>query len=568
MILSGIIGIVAGLAAVILKITVHHIQNFFVEGADIKYANILYIFLPLIGLLLTYSVAKYLFRDFGGHGIPDLLYSISKKGSILPKMHMYSRAVTSAITVGFGGSVGLEAPMVVTGSAIGSNVGLLMHLNAKKRTLLIGCGTAGAVSAIFGAPIGAVLFAVEVILMEVSVGAFVPLLIASVAGSLTSMVLLGKDVMFTFTLQDHFIAAHTPMYILLGVFTGVVSIYTIRSLMLTEKHIHRQKNPWLRILYGGGALGLLIFVFPPIYGEGYTALQSLIDGKPLQLLNNSLFFSENDDPYFLIAFLALIILVKPIASSLTIGSGGSGGLFAPSLFIGGVAGFLFAFVNNVLGWYIPIPLAHFTLVAMCGVMSGVQYAPLSAIFLIAEVTGGYELFIPLMLVSAISFYTTTYSEKNSLYKQQLLNQGKHLPETKDEEVLGSINVKSIMESDLLPIHPDALLKDLCDLVKLSKRNIFPVVNEEGILQGVVTLDDIRDIMFDRKKQERLVVRSLMCKPPGHIESTDDMQRVMDKFEDTGAWNLPVVENGRYIGFISKSRIFNVYRKKLIKQHQD
>jgi len=568
LILSGIIGIVAGLAAVILKITVHHIQNFFVEGADIKYANILYIFLPLIGLLLTYSVAKYLFRDFGGHGIPDLLYSISKKGSILPKMHMYSRAVTSAITVGFGGSVGLEAPMVVTGSAIGSNVGLLMHLNAKKRTLLIGCGTAGAVSAIFGAPIGAVLFAVEVILMEVSVGAFVPLLIASVAGSLTSMVLLGKDVMFTFTLQDHFIAAHTPMYILLGVFTGVVSIYTIRSLMLTEKHIHRQKNPWLRILYGGGALGLLIFVFPPIYGEGYTALQSLIDGKPLQLLNNSLFFSENDDPYFLIAFLALIILVKPIASSLTIGSGGSGGLFAPSLFIGGVAGFLFAFVNNVLGWYIPIPLAHFTLVAMCGVMSGVQYAPLSAIFLIAEVTGGYELFIPLMLVSAISFYTTTYSEKNSLYKQQLLNQGKHLPETKDEEVLGSINVKSIMESDLLPIHPDALLKDLCDLVKLSKRNIFPVVNEEGILQGVVTLDDIRDIMFDRKKQERLVVRSLMCKPPGHIESTDDMQRVMDKFEDTGAWNLPVVENGRYIGFISKSRIFNVYRKKLIKQHQD
>ncbi|HLW21500.1 MAG TPA: CBS domain-containing protein, partial [Cyclobacteriaceae bacterium] len=202
------------------------------------------------------------------------------------------------------------------------------------------------------------------------------------------------------------------------------------------------------------------------------------------------------------------------------------------------------------------------------VMSGVQYAPLSAIFLIAEVTGGYELFIPLMLVSAISFYTTTYSEKNSLYKQQLLNQGKHLPETKDEEVLGSINVKSIMESDLLPIHPDALLKDLCDLVKLSKRNIFPVVNEEGILQGVVTLDDIRDIMFDRKKQERLVVRSLMCKPPGHIESTDDMQIVMDKFEDTGAWNLPVVENGRYIGFISKSRIFNVYRKKLIKQHQD
>lgn len=568
LILAGAVGVVAGLAAVILKVTVHHIQQFFVEGANIKFANILYIFLPLIGLLLTYTVARYLLKDMGGHGIPDLLYNISKKGSIIPKMHMYSRAVTSAITVGFGGSVGLEAPIVVTGSAIGSNAGVLMHLSAKKRSLLVGCGTAGAVSAIFGAPIGAVLFAVEVILMEVSVGAFVPLLIASVTGSLTSMVLLGKDVMFTFTLQDEFLAAHTPLYILLGIFTGMVSIYSVRSLMRTEKHIHKQRNPWLRILYGGGALGLLIFVFPPIYGEGYTTLQALIDGKPLNLLNHSLFFSENDNPYFLILFLALIIMVKPIASSLTIGSGGSGGLFAPSLFIGGVAGFLFAFVHNYLDWYIALPLAHFTLVGMCGVMSGVQHAPLSAIFLIAEVTGGYELFIPLMLVSAISFTTTTLFEKDSIYKQQLMDKGRYLPETKDEEVLGLINIRSIMERDLLPVHPDALLKDLCDLVKMSKRNIFPVVDEQGILQGVVTLDDIRDIMFDKEKQEQVVVKSLMSQAPDHISPKEEMQEVMDKFEKTGAWNLPVVENGQYIGFISKSRIFNVYRKKLIKQHQD
>ena len=536
--------------------------------AEVYYTHILYIFLPLAGLFLTYTIAKYIFKDTGGHGIPDLLYNISKKGSIIPKMHMYSRAVTSAITVGFGGSVGLEAPIVVTGSAIGSNAGILMHLNAKKRTLLIGCGTAGAVSAIFGAPIGAVLFAVEVILMEVSVGAFVPLLIASVTGSLTSMVLLGKDVMFSFTLHDEFLAAHAPLYMLLGVFTGVVSIYTVRTLMRTEKHIRKQHHPWLRILYGGGALGLFIFLFPPIYGEGYTTLQALIDENPLHLLGNSMFFAPNENPYFLMVFLALVILVKPIASSLTIGSGGSGGLFAPSLFIGGVAGFLFAFANNFLDWYIAVPLAHFTLVAMCGVMSGVQHAPLSAIFLIAEVTGGYELFIPLMLVSAISYSTTTYFEKNSLYKQQLMDQGRYLPETKDEEVLGQINVKSIMESDLLPIRPDSLLKDLCDLVKLSKRNIFPVVDEDGILQGVVTLDDIRDIMFDREKQERLVVRSLMSNAPDHITLTEDMQDVMNKFERTNAWNLPVVENGRYVGFVSKSRIFNAYRKKLIKQHQD
>lgn len=568
LILSGIVGIVAGLAAVILKVAVHRIQEFFVEGADIQYANLFYIFLPLIGLLFTYIVAKYIFSDTGGHGIPDILYTISKKGSIIPKMQMYSRAVTSAITVGFGGSVGLEAPIVVTGSAIGSNVGMLMHLSAKRRTLLIGCGTAGAMSAIFGAPIGAVLFAVEVILMEVSVGAFVPLLIASVTGSLTSMILLGEDVMFTFSLHDSFIAAHTPLYILLGLFTGMVSIYFVRTSLLTEKHIKRQANPWLRILYGGGILGLLIFVFPPIYGEGYTTLQALIDGRPPELLNNSLFFSESENPYFLIIFLLLIILIKPVASSLTIGSGGSGGLFAPSLFIGGVAGFLFAFVNNMLGWYIPIPLAHFTLVAMCGVMSGVQHSPLSAIFLIAEITGGYELFVPLMLVSAISFSTITYFEKNSLYKRQLLDQGRYLPESKDEEVLGLINVQSIMESDLLPIRPEALLKDLCDLVQLSKRNIFPVVDKEGILQGVVTLDDIRDIMFDKDKQEHLLVQSLMHRPPDSISPTEGMQEVMDKFENTGAWNLPVVENGKYLGFISKSRVFNAYRKKLIRQNQD
>ncbi|MEX2592556.1 MAG: chloride channel protein [Anditalea sp.] len=568
LILSGIIGIVSGLAAVILKVLVHNIQRFLTEGFNIEYANFFYILFPLVGLFLTYTIGKFLLKDLGGHGIPDLLYTISRKSSIIPRVSMYSRAITSAITVGFGGSVGLEAPIVVTGSAIGSNVGSLMHLNAKKRTLLIGCGTAGAISAIFGAPIGAVIFAIEVILLEVSVGAFIPLLIASVTGSITSMVLIGKDVLFTFSLTDKFIAVHTPFYLLLGIFTGVVSIYFSRSLFRTEKLIKQFTDGWLRILYGGILLGVLVFVFPPIYGEGYTTLQSLIDGSPQEILNNSLFFSEDKNPYFLVAFLFLIILVKPIASALTIGSGGSGGIFAPSLFVGGVAGFLFAYLNNLLDWYIPIPLAHFTLVAMCGVMSGVQHSPLSAIFLIAEISGGYELFVPLMLVSAISFTTTTYFEKYSLYKKQLIDQGRYLTETKDEEVLGLISIRSIMERDLLPIRPDALLKDLCDLVKLSKRNIFPVVDKEGILNGVVTLDDIRDIMFDKDKQETLLVNQFMHSPPDNISPIEGMQEVMDKFERSGAWNLPVVENGKYIGFISKSRIFNAYRKRLIRQNQD
>lgn len=264
----------------------------------------------------------------------------------------------------------------------------------------------------------------------------------------------------------------------------------------------------------------------------------------------------------------MIIFAKPIAAALTIGSGGSGGIFAPSLYVGGITGFLFAFANNFFGIYIPIPVAHFTLVAMCGVMSGVQHAPLSAIFLIAEVTGGYELFVPLMLVSAISLATTNYFDKNSLYKNQLLEQGKHIPETKDEEVLGLIDIRRIMEKDLLPIHPDAVLKDLCGLVKLSNRNIFPVVDEKGTLNGIITLDDIRDIMFDREKQNEVQIRKLMHSPPDTIQPSESMREVMDKFERSGAWNLPVVDNGIYLGFISKSRIFNAYRTRLIRQQRE
>ncbi|MBT0812905.1 chloride channel protein [Litoribacter ruber] len=566
LILSGIIGVLAGLAAVILKTLVHTIQDFLTQGFDVQDANFYYILYPVIGITLTFLVAKYLLKDHGGHGIPDLLYAISKNNSIIPRIKTFSRVISSAITVGFGGSVGLEAPIVVTGSAIGSNAGQWMHLTAKKRTLLIGCGAAGAISAIFGAPIGGVIFAIEVILVEISVGSFIPLLIASVTGSLTSMVLLGEDALFSFNITEKFAAGHTPYYLILGILTGVVSLYFSRSVLKVENLIGKFEDPWMKVLYGGALLGFIIFFFPPIYGEGYGVLNTLIEGDPQQLLNSSPFFSEINNPYFILAFLVMIIVLKPVAAALTISSGGSGGIFAPSLFVGGITGFLFAYSNNLLG-HIPLPVAHFTLVAMCGVMSGVQHAPLSAIFLIAEITGGYELFVPLMLVSAISFLTTTYFDKYSIYIKQLHDQGRHLPETKDEEVLGLIDIRRIMERDLLPIHPDSTLADLCNLVKLSKRNIFPVVDEDGNLSGIVTLDDIREIMFDSEKQD-LAIRQLMHSPPDHIGPNESMQEAMNRFERTGAWNLPVVDNGRYLGFISKSRIFNAYRKRLIRQNQD
>ncbi len=568
LILSGIIGVISGLAAVILKESVHAIQHFLTEDFYTEYANFLYILYPIIGITAAFLLGKYLFKDFGGHGIPDVLFTISKKQSIIPLVKTYSRVFTSALTVGFGGSVGLEAPMLVTGSAIGSNVGLLVHLNAKKRTLLIGCGAAGAISAIFGAPIGAVIFAIEVILMEISTGSFIPLLIASVTGSLTSMILIGNDPVFTFDLEGSFAAGHMPYYLALGMVCGVVSLYFSRTVRSTERLMDGLESQTLKLLYGGALIGFMVFFFPPIYGEGYDTLNLLINGNSDQLLNKSPFFSSSENPYLIIIFLSLIILVKPIAAALTLGSGGSGGIFAPSLYVGGIVGFVFAYSKNQLGFHIPLPLAHFTLVAMCGVMAGVQHAPLSAIFLIAEITGGYELFVPLMFVSAISYITTTYFQKDSLYVMQLKEKGRQLPESKDQELLDLITITHVIERDLIPIHPDAKLRDLIDLVKISKRNIFPVVDENEVLRGIITLDDIRDIMFDREKQEQVHINSLMHSPPEILLDTENMQKAMEKFELSGAWNLPVIADGRYIGFVSKSRIFNAYRKRLIKERTD
>lgn len=568
LILSGLIGVFSGLAAVILITSVHAIQEFLTDDFYTEYANFMYIIYPLIGISAAFLIGKFVLKDIGGHGIPDVLFNISKKSSIIPRVKIYSRVITSALTVGFGGSVGLEAPMVMTGSAIGSNVGLLMHLNSKKRTLLIGCGAAGAISAIFGAPIGAVIFAIEVILLEISTASFIPLLIASVMGSMTSMILIGDESLFNFDLKETFIAAHMPYYLLLGIICGMVSLYFSKMVRSTEKIMHDIGDQWMRTMYGGAVLGIMVFLFPPIYGEGYGTLNTLIDGNSGQILDKSPFFSSIENPIMITIFLILIILVKPIASAVTIGSGGSGGIFAPSLYVGGIVGFLFAYSKNMLGFHIPLPMAHFTLVAMCGLMAGVQHAPLSAIFLIAEITGGYELFVPLMFVSAIAYTTTTYFQKDSLYKLQLKDQGKLLPESKDQELLDTIDISHVIERDLLPIHPDAQLKNLIDLVKISKRNIFPVVDENQLLRGIITLDDFRDIMFDMEKQETVLVKQLMHSPPEVLLVTENMQFAMEKFERSRAWNLPVVEDGKYLGFVSKSRIFNTYRKRLIRQKQD
>lgn len=567
LILGGVIGVFAGLAAVILKTSVHFIQDLLTSDFNIEYANYFYFFFPLLGILLTVVISKFFLKENLGHGITQLLYDISKRSSLIKRSKMYSRMVTSALTVGFGGSVGLEAPIVVTGSAIGSNIGQLMHMNYKKRTLLIGCGAAGAISAIFNSPVAGVIFALEVILADVTIAMFIPLLIASVAGSLVSLLLLGDEVLFSFRLRDPFSADDVIYYVFLGVICGLISVYFSRVTYWVEGKLQQVQNLFGRAITGGILLGIIIFIFPPIYGEGYDTIKNLLRENDLTVFHSSLFFSEIDNIALLIVFLFGVILVKPVASALTIGSGGSGGIFAPSLFLGGVTGFLFAVGVNVLDLG-TISSSNFTLVGMCGIMSGVLHAPLTAIFLIAEITSGYELFVPLMLVSAISYNTSTLFESHSLYAKNLIERGDLIKYDKDRQVLQLIKLNKIIEKDLLTVDPEATVDDLVKLVRRSKRNIFPVVNGENQLLGVVTLDDIRDIMFDEEERISTTVKSIMHSPPAYVSSNEDMESVMSKFEMTGAWNLPVIDENEYVGFLSKSRIFNTYRKKLIRQHRE
>ena len=565
--LGAIVGSIAGFAAVTLKVTVHFIQETLNDTMQTDLSSYLYIVYPLVGILITVAVAWFSFREQLGHGITHILYVISKKSSILSRTKMYSRMITSAITVGFGGSAGLEAPIVVTGSAIGSNIGRLVHVDAKKRTLLIACGAAGAIAGIFNSPIAGVIFALEVLLTEVAISTFMPVLIASVFGSLVSHALHGDNTLFSFELTDPFLARDVPFYIVLGVVCGLVSVYFTRVMYKVESWVQKVKGKFSRAIVGGILLGLIVFVFPPIYGEGYDTITTLLEGGEIEMINTGLAFGWVEGYGVLFIFLLGVILIKPIATALTIGSGGSGGIFAPSLFLGGITGFVFAKAAGNIFTSFPLSTSNFTLIGMCGVMSGVLHAPLTAIFLIAEITSGYTLFIPLMLVSAIAYSSASYFEHNSLYAKHLVEQGDLIQNDKDRQVLSLINLSKIIERDLLTISPDATLGELVERVRQSKRNIFPVVNAEEELEGIVTLDDVREIMFDEESRNTILVKELMHTPPANVAPLENMQSVMHKFEITGAWNLPVIDNGKYIGFISKSRIFNTYRTNLKRQHK-
>ncbi len=568
-ILSVLIGIGGGLAAAVLKFLVHGIKDLITHGANIDKANIVFFIFPLIGIVLTVLFRIYFNRNVLGRGIPNLLLIINKKSSLVPRDETYSHIATSGLTVGFGGSVGLEAPIVSTGAAIGSNLGRLFHVGYKKRTLLIGCGTAAALGGIFGAPIAGVIFTLEVLLLELTIPAFIPLLISAVTGTLISMIIYGDDIIFNFQLTEGFHYKETPFYVILGILSGVISYYFHKNIQFSKKLISRFDNQWKKAIIGGLALGILIFLLPPLYGEGYETINQLLTSNQSQIFDNSLFFKAYSNEWFILLMVAILILVKVFASGFTIAAGGNGGVFAPTMFTGALTGFgLSNFLNNLD--FLPFALSekNFVMVGMAGIVSGLMHAPLTSIFLIAEVTGGYELIIPLMIVATLSYATIRYFEKYSHYHYELAQKGQLHFHDKDKTVLSIMKVDKLIETEFVQVNVNGKLGDVIEALSNSKRNIFPIVDNKGLFMGVVTLDDIRGIMFNPEKQKKIDIKDIMHRPTQVVSLDDSMEEVMQKFDNSGYWNLPVLEDGKYLGFLSKSKIFNHYRGLLRKDTKE
>ncbi len=559
------VGIASGFAAVLLKLSVHHIHD---HITHVNFAeNWGLLLFPILGLIITTIIAKTLYKESSvGHAITDILHDIFKNNSNIGKSKMYSRIVTSMFTVGFGGSVGLESPIVLTGGAIGSNIGQSFLLDYKTKTLMIGCGTAGVISAIFNAPITGLIFSIEVILTGVSVANFVPLLISSVSAAIVSSLLVGEEVLFSFKIVEAFQAHHIPFYIVLGVVAGFMSIYFNQTLHQME-HLMEERFPnrYRRALVGGGLLSIFIFIFPPIYGEGYESIKALLNGEEHSLLVRAELFESlipNTKAWLFLAYIIMVLFAKVIGASLTLSSGGAGGTFGPALVIGGLTGFAFARLVNLLG-LAELHESHFILVGMSGVLCGVVYAPLTAIFLIAEITGGYTLFVPLMLVSAIAYTTVSVVNPDAPHVSTLKARGEYLKGDRDMQVLDRLNINKLIETNFVTVPVKGYLSDLVEAISVSKRSVFPVVNDKGRLKGIITLDQVREIMFDQEQQQKVKIENVMMQAPDVVYYGERMQTVMRKFEKEDAWNLPVIDEDKvYVGMVSKSRIFSVYRKQL------
>lgn len=566
--LSFLVGICAALAALLLKELIHLIQFYLTEKFSIDEANYLYLVYPVIGILLSGLYVRYIVKDDISHGVTRVLYAISQRKSRLKAHNMYSSVVASSITIGFGGSVGAEAPIVFTGASIGSNIGGFFRMEQRVLMLMVGCGAAAGIAGIFKAPIAGLLFTLEVLMIDLTTTSVMPLLISSITAATMSYIFTGPTAQFSFVQTEPFEAARIPYVILLGIFCGFISLYFTRAMNMVENGFRKLKNPWYKFAIGSIILSLSIFILPPLYGEGYDSIRSLLNDDPQQLTDGSLFYPSRDNFWVLFSFLSLIILLKAFATSATNGGGGVGGTFAPSMYLGCMAGFLFAFALNYFEVPVPLSQKNFALMGMAGVMSGIMHAPLMGIFLTAELTGGYDLFLPLMITSTVAFGTIKIFEPHSIYAMRLAKKGELLTHHKDKAVLTLLKIDSVIEKDFLTVRPEMSLGDMVKIISNSQRNIFPVVDASNQFLGIVLLDDIRNIMFRPELYNRMFVRKFMIMPPAKIEVGQQMEQVMKTFDDTNAWNLPVVENGHYVGFVSKSKIFNSYRRVLVHFSQD
>ncbi len=563
MLIAILTGLVSGLVAVLLKTLVHYVQHWVKEIPVSRFAYLLF---PGMGLLITVFLIRHFFGKEIEKGIAMVLKAIARKSSFIPLKHTYLHVITSSVTVGLGGSAGLEAPIVATGSAVGSNLARITDLNYRERTLLIACGAAAGISAVFNAPIAGVIFAIEVLLTETVVSYFIPLMISSVMGALCSKIILQEASLFNFALKQNFDYKNVPFYILLGILTGFISLYYARVFKAVEGWLHTSKmNAYAKAAAGGLLLLVICFVLPPLFGEGYNSIKLVANGEPGAMTDNTTLFSRLGEHWGLIAFTALIVLVKPIAAAVTIGAGGNGGNFAPSLFTGAYFGFFFSKLLNSLPW-IKIPEGNFSLIGMAGVLSGVMYCPLTAIFLIAEITNGYELFIPLMIVSSISFFIVKTSEPFSMETKKLASLGHIFTHQKEKNILTSISMEEMLENTYESISMDKTLADLVELIKRSEKNIFAVHDGKNRFAGIIELNDIKQKLFQPEQFKTIFVRSLMKKPAAVLREDQDMHRVMEQFDITQSWWLPVLDkDNRFAGFISKTRVFNKYREVLSQQ---
>jgi CIC family chloride channel protein len=563
--LSILVGLLAGLVTVTLKNITYFIQSL-LEGKFIKdYQTTLYFIFPILGLLVVFIFQKYILKKQISHGITSTLFAISKRNGIIERYKILASLIAAPITAGFGGSVGLQGPAVSTASAIGANLSQVFHMNTKTRMLLIGCAAAGAMSSMFKAPIAAIIFAVEIFSLDLAFASLIPLLLASISAVLMSYLFQGTHVLLGFELQDEFAIKDILFYVFLGLMTGIASIYFTKMYFLITDFFKRIKNRMYKLIVGGIAIGIMLYFIPPLYGEGYSMINNLLDGNHIAALGETPFDAYTDNIWVVIMLLTGVIIFKAIAMTTTFAAGGVGGIIIPTLFMGSALGNVIAKVINNIGLGFQVSESNFTLIGMTGLMAGVLHAPLTAIFLIAEITGGYELFVPLMIVTAISFSVTKYFIPNSIYTSELAKKGQLITHNKDNNVLMMMNLDKIIETNFKTISVEANLGEILKKgVAKSTRNIFPIVNDEKEFLGIILLDDIRNIMFDTELYETTLVKELMHNAPDVIDyDKNSMPQIMKKFKESGAWNLPVIKGGKYYGFISKSKLLTVYRRKLI-----